>query len=87
MICFFTYRDKNINNANGFKPMVHSSFVELGKGFYLPEDVTVYSEADYAVKETVKRLVEIELEKQPNCVLVEICEFDNDDEYEEEDEQ
>lgn len=85
MICFFTYRDKKLKYKNGFEPMVHSSFVDLGKGFYLPEDVFEYSEADYAVKEIVKRLVEIELEKQPGSVLVDICEFDNDDEYEEED--
>lgn len=78
---FFTYKDKNPKNT-----MVYSSFVELGKGFYLPEDVFEYSEADYAVKKIVKGLVEIELEKQPGSVLVNICEFDNDDEYEDEEE-
>lgn len=77
MICFFTYRGENSS-------FVRSSFVELGKDFYLPEDVTMYCEADYAVKEKVKRLVEIELEKQKGVVLVDICEFDNDEEEDEE---
>ena len=69
MICFYTYRGKNSN-------FVHSSFVDLGDDFYLTEDVTEYANADDAVKETVKRLVETELEKQRDCVLVDICEFD-----------
>lgn len=73
MICFYSYRGKK--DKSGF---CFSSFVELGEDFYLPEDVTTFAEADFAVKEKVKRLVEIELEKQKDVELVSIDEFDED---------
>jgi len=76
MICYYTYRGKTSN-------YVHSSFVDLGKDFHLPDDVFEYADAELNVKETVKQLVEIELAKQSDCVLVEICEFDDDEEEEE----